>query len=403
MAMRVALLSPPNRGLMHGRQGYGQSNFAGGGGDAGSPAVPTPSPLSDRAFMFNSGISASRTQTLFNYGRASFFTPAFEVQFNANTAETPCTRLMHEVNADRTTRGLAARKVFMHTAAAGGQTVEQLRYGNGAFTNLVESVRAFIRICRKLGYTPRMPYIHFLQGEANYGDTKASYKTSILAMMDEIDAYVYPLLRAANSSHPAMQLLIGQLPTGLSGDLANVDVAQLEAAVDHDRIWISTPVYMLGRDEPSHYNGEHLSYFAALAARAENELEETGAVKMLRVNGNAVSTDGGTTFDLTYTDNTGNLKNSNAFNAAQTASGYTFSDGTGVSSVAFPSANVVRVTAASAVAAGTKIHYAIPRSGSADPYRAGNITDSRGGTASYNGAWVTDRWAVNQIIDTSIS
>ena len=169
----------------------------------------------------------------------------------AKTQEVPIVQLAAQLNR---TRGLPSNAAILASVhGRGGYRVNQLNKGTLYYANSITAVVAAKAEATRLGYAYRVPFIDWIQGEADRNMPSGGYLAIMLQLQADYDADI----RAASSQPEAVPILLDQISnwTAYGGQTSYVPLEQLQAAIDYpSRFYCAGPKYWL----PTFTDGIHL-------------------------------------------------------------------------------------------------------------------------------------------------
>lgn len=366
----------------------GQSLSMGGGLDRVPGINPVltnnPPPM---AYMFNTGTRGAGGGVL-SGGTLIDFVPMVEQENNAlGAGETQCSGFAHQHYALALARG-QRHYVIGRTHGQEGRLLTQINKGSQPYANGVTELTRAIALADDKGMTIECPCIGMTQGEADRsaGTTKATYKSTFVQYVADIQTDWLPLLQAqeGHSGHPAIKVLIHQLAADAgSVGPSDISVAHYELARDASNCILIGPSYIYetqyvasgpgaGADNvhrpPSAYR-----LMGAYKAKAQDRISNTGSFRPMIPTSVVRS---GTTITITCGNAVGDLviDTTTLIDNPTFPKGFEYSGAT-ITNVAV-SGNQIILTLSAAAAGTLRYAYTFVGGVSGHPGSWGNIRDS---------------------------
>jgi hypothetical protein len=275
--------------------------------------------------------------------------------------------------------GVGSSSILIHTKT------------QATFTTAMSQVVAAKAIADGQGRTFRFRAVSWVQGEADNAMSRTEYQSVLEKLASQ---YNEQGKRLALQSEDVI-FITSQV---CSNPLPNVALAQLDAAIAHPLIYMSTPLYPFNHD----VDGRHL-----VAASAKVLGGYMGLVyKRVLIDGvqweplrPLSHTQSGNDVTITFNVPDGPLVLDTTLIQAQTNYGFSAADASGVdipvTSVTLVDTDKVKVTTSAPIPAGGWVNYA--QTVQTEPARSlggcGNLRDSQGDTLTYTG-WPMHNWCV---------
>lgn len=223
--------------------GYGQSLAM---GDT-SVVQTTQPPTANRLLTIQSGVMLTDQETTLTDAMVVPFKPLVSV-----VREVPVVQLSGQLNR---LRGVPANAGVLTSAhGRNGRTIAQLSKGSLYYSNLLTAVASSKAEAARLGLTYRVPFVDWIQGEADRNMAQATYLAALLQLQSDLDTDI----RAASGQSEPVPMLLDQISNFTNYGLVSsfVPLAQLQAALDYpDRFACAGPKYWV----PSNTDGTHLT------------------------------------------------------------------------------------------------------------------------------------------------
>jgi hypothetical protein len=224
----------------------------------GDKTVPTTlqAPTANRLFTLQDGVQLTvQTATL---------TPAMVAPFKplmAKALESPIVQMSAQVNR---LRGLPSNAgVLTSCHGRNGQAIALLSKGTIYYNNLLTAVGAAKAECDSKGYDYEVPFVHWIQGEANNSDAAGLYTTALLQLQSDYQTDI----KALSGQASGVPMLLDQISnwTAYNSTQSYVPLEQLEASLKYpDRFVCAGPKYWLATDA----DGIHLTTTSSMRAGA---------------------------------------------------------------------------------------------------------------------------------------
>ena len=223
--------------------GYGQSLSM---GDT-SVVQTTQPPTANRLLTIQSGVMLADQETTLTDAMVVPFRPLVSV-----VREVPVVQMSGQLNR---LRGVPANAGLLTSAhGRNGRTIAQLSKGSLYYSNLLTAVASSKAEAARLGLTYRVPFVDWIQGEADRNMAQATYLAALLQLQSDLDTDI----RAASGQSEPVPMLLDQISNFTNYGLVSsfVPLAQLQAALDYpDRFACAGPKYWV----PSNTDGTHLT------------------------------------------------------------------------------------------------------------------------------------------------
>ncbi|HDS0942745.1 TPA: hypothetical protein QDZ12_006117 [Pseudomonas putida] len=170
----------------------------------------------------------------------------------AKTQEVPVVQLAAQLNRIRGLPSNAAILASVH--GRGGYRVNQLNKGTIYYANSLTAVAAAKAEATRLGLGYRVPFVDWIQGEADRNMAAGGYLSIMLQLQADYDADI----RAISAQPEAVPILLDQISnwTMYGGATSFVPLEQLQAALDYPtRFYCAGPKYWL----PTVADGIHMT------------------------------------------------------------------------------------------------------------------------------------------------
>lgn len=223
--------------------GYGQSLAM---GDT-SVVQTTQPPTANRLLTIQSGVMLADQDTTLTDAMVVPFKPLVSV-----VREVPVVQLSGQLNR---LRGIPANAGLLTSAhGRNGRSIAQLSKGTLYYNNLLTAVASAKAEATRLGLGYEVPFIDWIQGEADRNLSQAAYLSALLQLQADLDTDI----RAAAAQGRAVPLLLDQMSNFTNYGMVSsfVPLAQLQAALDYpERFVCAGPKYWV----PSNVDGTHLT------------------------------------------------------------------------------------------------------------------------------------------------
>ena len=271
-------------------------------------------------------------------------------------------------------------------------TIAQNSFGTTPFTNGTNTLQNVKDNADANGRSTALLAVLWEQGQADTVLTRAAYLTAIKQLADDYDTYG----RAVTGATSWRPVLILTQPCEPIGTVTGISLAQLDAAIEHERIYCAGPDYWLTFGDTIHPTATYSRLLGAQFGLAMKRVivdqveweplrpmsySVVGSTVMLKMS------KGGLTLDTTLLP-------------AQTNFGFTAVDSGGsavtISSVALVGTDQVRITLAVPAASGMKMRYgfnAMTGRSDTSAYGGGNLRDNQGARITYKGT-ALHNWCV---------
>lgn len=223
--------------------GYGQSLAM---GDT-SVVQTTQPPTANRLLTIQGGVMLVDQETTLTDAMVVPFKPLVSV-----VREVPVVQLSGQLNR---LRGVPSNAGLLTSAhGRNGRTIAQLSKGSLYYSNLLTAVASSKAEATRLGLTYRVPFVDWIQGEADRNMAQETYLAALLQLQSDLDTDI----RAASGQSEPVPMLLDQISNFTNYGLVSsfVPLAQLQAALDYpDRFACAGPKYWV----PSNTDGTHLT------------------------------------------------------------------------------------------------------------------------------------------------
>ncbi|WP_256804587.1 hypothetical protein [Pseudomonas putida] len=228
--------------------GGGQSLVMG----ANAVVTTTQPPTANRLLTLQDGVRMFDQDATLTAAMVAPFKPLV-----AKTQEVPIVQLVAQLNRIRGLPSNAAVLASVH--GRGGYRVNQLNKGTLYYANSITAVIAAKAEATRLGYAYRVPFIDWIQGEADRNMASGGYLAAMLQLQADYDADI----RAASGQPEAVPILLDQISnwTAYGGQTSYVPLDQLQAAIDYpSRFYCAGPKYWF----PTVSDGIHLPFDSSM-------------------------------------------------------------------------------------------------------------------------------------------
>lgn len=223
--------------------GYGQSLAM---GDT-SVVQTTQPPTANRLLTIQSGVMLADQDTTLTDAMVAPFRPLI-----SSVREVPVVQLSGQLNR---LRGIPANAGLLTSAhGRNGRSIAQLSKGTLYYNNLLTAVASAKAEATRLGLGYEVPFVDWIQGEADRNLSQAAYLSALLQLQSDLDTDI----RAAAVQGRTVPLLLDQMSNFTNYGMASsfVPLAQLQAALDYpERFVCAGPKYWV----PSNVDGTHLT------------------------------------------------------------------------------------------------------------------------------------------------
>ncbi|NQD55593.1 hypothetical protein HP546_09570 [Pseudomonas sp. CM25] len=214
--------------------GSGQSLAVG----TGSPVVTTQPPTANRLFTIKDGVRLSNQDDTLTSDMVAPFIPLV-----GKAQETPVVQLSAQLNRNRGLPSNAGLLTSCH--GRGGYTIAQLSKGSptGRYANSMTAVTAAKAECTARGLGYKVPFIDWIQGEADRASAQGAYLASLLQLQADYDTDI----KAVSGQGGVIPILLDQISNwsayaGITESF--VPLEQLQAALDYPtRFYCAGPKY----------------------------------------------------------------------------------------------------------------------------------------------------------------
>lgn len=242
--------------------GYGQSLSMGATGEALTLQPPT----ANRLFTIKDGVRLTDQDATLTADMVAPFQPLV-----TKGTEVAVVQLAACLNRNRGLSSNAAALVSAH--GRNGKTIAELSKGSLYYSNLITAVTAAKAQAVTLGLGYSVPFVDFIQGEADYASTQAAYLASLLQLQSDFDTDI----RAASGQPKPVPILLCQMSsfTNYGVPSSFVPLAQLQAALDYpDRFTCAGPKYWIqSNTDGLHLTGDGYTRLGAMHRPAAAALE----------------------------------------------------------------------------------------------------------------------------------
>ena len=202
---------------------------------SGSAVTTTQPPTANRLFTLKDGVRLANEDATLTADMISPFIPLV-----AKTQEVPAVQLSAQLNR---LRGLPSNAGVVASAhGRGGYSVSQLSKGTLPYTNSIAAVTGAKLQCNTLGYTYRVPFVDWIQGENDRTSAAGAYTTAMLQLQTDYDADI----RAISGQGQVVPILLDQISNWTAYNITTsfVPLEQLKVALDHPtRFYCAGPKY----------------------------------------------------------------------------------------------------------------------------------------------------------------
>ena len=223
--------------------GYGQSLAM---GDTSAVQTTQP-PTANRLLTIQSGVMLTDQDTTLTDAMVVPFKPLISV-----VREVPVVQLSGQLNR---LRGIPENAGLLTSAhGRNGRSIAQLSKGTLYYNNLLTAVAAAKAEATRLGLGYEVPFVDWIQGEADRNLSQAAYLGALLQLQADLDSDI----RAAAVQGRTVPLLLDQMSNFTNYGMASsfVPLTQLQAALDYpERFVCAGPKYWV----PSNVDGTHLT------------------------------------------------------------------------------------------------------------------------------------------------
>jgi hypothetical protein len=185
----------------------------------------------------------------------------------SKTQEVPIVQLSAQLNR---LRGLPSNAGVLASAhGRGGWSIAQLSKGTLPYTNSLVAVTNAKAQCTTLGYSYKVPFVDWIQGEADATAAVGSYLASLLQLQTDYETDI----KAVSAQPGRIPLLLDQISNwtapGYNRTDSNVPLEQLQAALDYpERFVCAGPKYWLQTvADGVHMTGDSSMRLGAMHAR----------------------------------------------------------------------------------------------------------------------------------------
>lgn len=245
--------------------GYGQSLSM---GDTSTVVTKQP-PAANRLLTIQDGVRLTDQEMVLTNDMVVPFKPMV-----SKDSEVPVVQLSAQLNRTRSLRG----DVGLLTSAHGrnGRAIASLSKGTKYYQNLLTAVASAKAEATRLGLGYRVPFVDWIQGEADSRMTLQQYLVPLLQLQSDLDADI----RAIKGDDEPVRLLLDQVSnfTNYNLETGYVPLAQLQAALDYpERVVCAGPKYWVPTNtDGTHLTGDSYTRIGAMHARAANALINGG-------------------------------------------------------------------------------------------------------------------------------
>lgn len=196
-------------------------------------------PVANRLLTLQDGVRLANQDDTLTVAMVSPFKPLV-----SKMQEVPVVQLAAQLNR---LRGLPSNAGVLASAhGRGGWSIAQLSKGTLPYINSMTAVNGAKAQCNTLGYSYKVPFVDWIQGEADAAAGSGVYLSALLQLQADYEADI----KAISGQAGRIPLLVDQISNwtapGYNRTESNVPLEQLQAALDYpDRFVCTGPKYWL--------------------------------------------------------------------------------------------------------------------------------------------------------------
>ena len=230
---------------------YGQSLSMGA---YSTPVQTVTPPLANRIYSPAFGIRLSDQDGVVSAGDVTPLQP-----MTSNSTEVPHAQLGAQLSRECAIPDSAALLLSCH--GRGGMSISQLGPSSQFYANLLTTVTAAHSSVTAAGKTYRVPFVDYIQGEADAGAATGVYLAALISLRGALEADIH----AITGDAAKIPFLLDQISNWTSHDRTetNIPLEQLQAALEHPADFVCAgPKYWLETAD----DGEHLTALSSMRA-----------------------------------------------------------------------------------------------------------------------------------------
>lgn len=203
-----------------------------------SPLITTQPPTANRLFTIKDGVRLTNQDATLTADMVAPFIP-----LTGKAQETPVVQLSAQLNRNRGLPSNAGLLTSCH--GRGGYTIAQLSKGSptGRYANSMTAVTAAKAECTARGLGYKVPFIDWIQGEADRSAAQGAYLASLLQLQTDYDTDI----KAVSGQGGVIPILLDQISnwSAYAGVTESfVPLEQLQAALEYpSRFYCAGPKY----------------------------------------------------------------------------------------------------------------------------------------------------------------
>ena len=213
-------------------------------------------PAANRLFTLKDGVRLTDQTGTLTADMVAPFKP-----LTAKVQESPIVQMSAQINRLRGLPSNAGTLTSVHGRNA--QTIAQLSKGTVFYSNMMTAVGAAKAECVNKNYAYEVPFVDWIQGEADNAAAPGVYSTSLLQLQSDYQTDIKALCGQPTS----VPILLDQISnwTAYNRTFSNVPMEQLQAALQYpERFVCAGPKYWL----PTVVDGVHLTTESSMRAGA---------------------------------------------------------------------------------------------------------------------------------------
>jgi hypothetical protein len=230
---------------------------------SGSTLTTMQPPVANRLLTIQDGVRLANQDDTLTSGMIAPFKALV-----GKTQEVPVVQMAAQINR---LRGIPSNAGVLATAhGRGGWSIAQLSKGTLPYTNSITAVTGAKAQCAVLSYNYKVPFVDWIQGEADAAAIPGAYLAGLLQLQSDYESDI----KAISGQTGRIPLLLDQISNwtapGYNRTQSNVPLEQLQVALDYpDRFVCAGPKYWLQTiSDGVHLTGDSSMRLGAMHARA---------------------------------------------------------------------------------------------------------------------------------------
>lgn len=266
----------------------GQSLQTGGGAGSAEPGneiYNAEPPNAQNCLMLNTGMRGRHNTDNRPTEDVTDFSPAVEEYSGSTQGETQGSGLMAWLYRTSQIQGERAPVLLYRAFGQGATSIVDLdKEGSvegDVYPDSIFDIQEAVRIAGLYGKQIKMNFICWTHGQADVNMPYADYKAYLIQLANDYDADIQAILPEGNG---AVNMVISQVGASRYAGSATseVQLAQLDAAIENPNMFVSTPEYIFMKIDNTHLRPREYSVLGEYQAKAIRSIKKTGDWEPLR-------------------------------------------------------------------------------------------------------------------------